>query len=133
VTAPDVLPKIIAHDWPGNVRELRNVLVRALVFNSGTEIKASDIEIDRQWRREQFETETVAMTSDQVPKGDHPFLLPSHGVHLDHLEKDLIQQALDRSRNNQSKAAKLLGITRHTLRYRLEKHGLMDRAAGLES
>jgi DNA-binding protein Fis len=52
-------------------------------------------------------------------------LLPEQGINLEELERDLLLQALDRARNNQTKAAELLGISRHTFRYRLEKHGLM--------
>jgi two-component system response regulator AtoC len=52
------------------------------------------------------------------------FRLPDQGISLEQLEKSLLEQALDRARNNQTRAAQLLGISRHTLRYRLEKHGL---------
>jgi len=54
------------------------------------------------------------------------YYLPSAGINLEDLERSLLQQALDRARNNQTRAAQLLGITRHTLRYRLEKHGLAE-------
>jgi two-component system NtrC family response regulator len=50
--------------------------------------------------------------------------LPGDGVNLERLEKDLLEQAMERARNNKTKAASLLGLTRATLRYRLEKHGL---------
>ncbi len=53
-----------------------------------------------------------------------PFALPEGGINLEELERNLLTQALDRARNNQTRAAQLLGISRHTLRYRLEKHGL---------
>ena len=60
-----------------------------------------------------------------------PFTLPEEGVDLEAVERSLIEQALDRTQGNQSAAARLLGITRYTLRYRLEKHGLMPgRAEG---
>ena len=55
---------------------------------------------------------------------DGDFRLPSQGINLEDLEKSLLVQALDKARNNQTRAAQLLGISRHTLRYRLEKHGL---------
>jgi len=53
------------------------------------------------------------------------FLLPEQGVKLETLERSLLVQALEKARNNQTRAAQLLGISRHTLRYRLEKHGLL--------
>jgi DNA-binding NtrC family response regulator len=55
---------------------------------------------------------------------DGNFRLPAEGVELERLEKSLLTQALERAHNNQTRAAQLLGISRHTLRYRLEKHGL---------
>jgi DNA-binding NtrC family response regulator len=53
------------------------------------------------------------------------FRLPNTGIKLEDLEKSLLNQALDQARHNQTRAAQLLGITRHTLRYRMEKHGLL--------
>lgn len=55
-----------------------------------------------------------------------PFVLPPGGVDLEQVEKSLIVQALDRVNKNQTQAAKLLGITRYALRYRMEKFGLKD-------
>ena len=65
--------------------------------------------------------------SDQEHQGlrNEAFTLPESGISLEQLEKSLLEQALDRARNNQTRAAQLLGISRHTLRYRLEKHGLV--------
>jgi DNA-binding protein Fis len=55
-----------------------------------------------------------------------PFALPSGGISLEDVEKSLLVQALERSKYNQSKACLLLGISRHALRYRLEKFGLTE-------
>jgi DNA-binding protein Fis len=49
---------------------------------------------------------------------------PPEGLVLEDVEKKLIQEALDRSSGNQSRAARLLGVSRDTLRYRLKKHGM---------
>jgi two-component system response regulator AtoC len=57
---------------------------------------------------------------------DAGVVLPGQGLNLDDLEKSLMIQALHRCKHNQTKAALLLGISRHTLRYRLEKHGLLQ-------
>ncbi|MBM4252896.1 MAG: sigma-54-dependent Fis family transcriptional regulator [Deltaproteobacteria bacterium] len=73
----------------------------------------------------------TTMTCDRLPSTQAPepvtsnFRLPASGVNLDDLEKSLLTQALDQARHNQTRAAQLLGITRHTLRYRMEKHGLL--------
>ena len=53
-----------------------------------------------------------------------PFLLPEEGIHLEDVEKSFILQALERSDWNQTAAARLLGITRYTLRYGMEKFAL---------
>lgn len=76
----------------------------------------------------------VPVTGDQANHGslmapmiqthEERFRLPPEGLNLDELERSLLVQALERSRHNQTKASRLLGISRHTLRYRLEKHGL---------
>ena len=55
---------------------------------------------------------------------DSPFRLPPQGVRLDALEKDLIRQALERHQGNRTRASKDLGLTRNTLLYRMQKHGL---------
>jgi DNA-binding NtrC family response regulator len=62
----------------------------------------------------------------ETPKAQvaHPFELPPQGVALEVVEKSLIVQALERTRSNQSAAARLLGISRYALRYRMAKHGL---------
>jgi DNA-binding NtrC family response regulator len=50
--------------------------------------------------------------------------LPEDGIELERLERELIEQALERTGGNQTRAAQLLGITRPTLIYRMEKHGI---------
>jgi DNA-binding NtrC family response regulator len=67
----------------------------------------------------------VLETEPAVEAVTSNFRLPASGVNLDELEKSLLTQALDQARHNQTRAAQLLGITRHTLRYRMEKHGLL--------
>ena len=145
------IEKLKSHPWPGNVRELKNVLQRALVFYEPTALTADIIELDPEPVEIAADTATAPRrpivvpaavytshegTADQRPatppsaiddKGQ--FTLPTEGVKLEELEKSLLLQALERSRHNQTKAAQLLGISRHTLRYRLEKHGLVTAIA----
>lgn len=141
--APKVSPRALdllkSHPWPGNVRELRNVLQRALVFHEPEILEPRHIELDDASifaRAESSARNQIAKSngnsdpdvfSSQVsglPRPNSEFKLPVDGINLDDLEKSLLVQALETSRNNQTKAAQLLGISRHTLRYRLEKHGL---------
>jgi len=94
------------YQWPGNVRELRNAIERAMLL------------IDREWLEpDDFTTLTRTVAPTQ-------FKLPAEGVNLEELERQLLVQALERARGNQSQAAQLLGINRDQVRYRLEKFGL---------
>lgn len=99
---------ILAHRWPGNVRELRNVMEQAVLLCAGQEIGPQDLMLPG--------AAAAAMTLlAQSEDGDSV---------LDKLEKDMLLQALAKTSGNVSKAARELGISRDTLRYRMEKHGL---------
>jgi DNA-binding NtrC family response regulator len=150
--SPGALAVLEAHDWPGNVRELKNVLKRAMVLNEPTELLAEHLRIDSLHPRDkggllapgkaapQSSSNGFAEASlvaegladdyhhevlDRGTARINPFRLPEEGLSLEDLEKSLLMQALEKARNNQTRAAQLLGITRHTLRYRLDKHGLL--------
>ena len=97
--------------WPGNVRELRNVIERALILEEGPEVLPEHLP---------DELRLGGRAADLGPT----LTLPAGGVDLEGLERDLIQQALKQAHGNKTKAAKLLGMTRDTLRYRLEKYDL---------
>ncbi len=145
---PEALAALRAHDWPGNVRELRNVLQRALVFHEPRALMPEHLEIEVTPApvapgSAPFHPPYPAQSSAPVhpspaPNNHHVptsvdggFVLPPDGVNLDLLEKSFLVQAIERARNNQTRAAQLLGISRHTLRYRLEKHGLAHETDGL--
>jgi transcriptional regulator with PAS, ATPase and Fis domain len=97
------------YSWPGNVRELRNLCERLSILLAGRIIEPENL--PREF-----------VTYSSVPKAAD-FALPERGIHLDSLEADLIHQALSRTRGNRSKSAKLLGLSRDTLLYRMQKHG----------
>jgi len=101
-----------SHSWPGNVRELRNVIERAMLFSHGKTLAMDDLALDLGYR-------------PRATAGGRRFILPPDGLKLEKLEEDLIRQAMQRSDNNQSRAAKLLGLSRDQLRYRLDKMGLL--------
>jgi DNA-binding NtrC family response regulator len=103
---------LLRYPWPGNVRELRNVIERAILLAPGGELRAGA-----------FAGLLRTPEECQQPTS-HPFALPEGGIRLAELERDLIRQALDRARGNRTRAAALLGLTRDTLRYRLEKFDL---------
>jgi DNA-binding NtrC family response regulator len=98
-----------AYVWPGNVRELRNLCERMVILLAGRRIQAENLppEIRR----------------PGVP-GRAGFRLPEQGVDLEAVEADFIRQAVTMTGGNRSKAARLLGITRDTLLYRMRKHAL---------
>ncbi|MGK0673051.1 MAG: sigma-54 dependent transcriptional regulator [Halothiobacillaceae bacterium] len=100
------------HRWPGNVRELRNLAERLVVLFHGSTVELGNLPRE------------ITQAAAKVTMGGHGFLLPEEGVDLEWLESELIRQALERSRGNKSRAARLLGITRDTLLYRLKKFSL---------
>jgi transcriptional regulator with PAS, ATPase and Fis domain len=102
--------RLIAYRWPGNVRELRNVIERSVILSEGGVITTEHLPM------------TLAAASDAVPVSLSPAV--QTGLTMDAAERELIVNALARSGNNKSKAARLLGLTRAQLRSRIEKHGL---------
>jgi transcriptional regulator with PAS, ATPase and Fis domain len=94
------------YPWPGNVRELRNIIERAMILTTGRSLGEGDLALKR--------------SGDTAPMSGRVETLD-----LEEMELRLINEALARSRGNQSGAAKLLGISRDTLRYRMKKHGIL--------
>ena len=101
-----------AYPWPGNIRELRNLCERLSILLAGSLVEAEHLPSEFFSKHNIRELES--------------FTLPDEGLNLESLEKDLIQQALDRANGNRSKAAKLLGLSRDTLLYRMRKHGFRE-------
>ncbi len=115
---PEVAAAFRRYSWPGNVRELRNVIERALILEDGDMITSEYLPRD-------IAAEPAAGTAGaQRAEGDEAswkFTLPSEGLSLDAVESSLVQQAIEKSNGNQTRAAELLGISRDQLRYRLKK------------
>ncbi len=106
--SPDVWQKLKNHDWHGNVRELRNVIERCVLFSESSEFPV-------QWL--QF------VTNGKVSIDNTHIHLPLDGsMALDDMDKFIIQTALKRANNNLVAAARMLGTTRETLRYRVKKY-----------
>jgi DNA-binding NtrC family response regulator len=98
-----------SYNWPGNVRELENCCQRLALLHPGQLLQADAL--PEAMRPEATVTE-------------HPFQLPASGIDLAKVELDLIEQALEMAAGNRSKAARLLGISRDTLLYRMQKYNL---------
>jgi two-component system NtrC family response regulator len=102
------------YDYPGNVRELENILESAFIFSSGRTIEPQHLPIRV---REGVEPEIVRENETLAID------IPDEGISLAAVEKSYLFAALKKTNGNQTDAAKLLGITRHTLIYRMEKYG----------
>lgn len=105
------LRKLRNYTWPGNIRELKNLCERLSILLAGRTIEPENLP-------HEF---SVCNSSASFPTN---FMLPETGINLDNLEADLIHQALSRTNGNRSKSARLLGISRDTLLYRIQKHGM---------
>ena len=106
---------LLRYHWPGNVRELKNVVERVFILESGSIIYLQHLPI-----------EIISYTHKTAEaKEKAPLRLPSEGVSLENIEREFIQQALQMSNGNQTKAAKLLNLTRDALRYRMQKFGYL--------
>lgn len=102
-----------AYNWPGNIRELRNLCERLSILLAGKVIEPENLPHEFLHRKENIIPST--------------FTLPMEGIQLDTFEAELIDQALTRTQGNRSKTAKLLGISRDALLYRIQKHGISAR------
>ncbi len=104
--------KLGGYSWPGNVRELRNVLERAVLLCKGDTIGGDDVVVGR------VDSAGASVDFSHIT-------LPPGGLDLRELESKLIREAMARTDNNQTKAAKLLKLSRDALRTRLEKLGIV--------
>jgi len=101
------------YHWPGNLRELRNLAERMVILLSGRNVAPENLPA---------EIRTTGTTVSNASGSG--FRLPAEGIVMEHLEADIIRQALSRTAGNRSRAARLLGISRDTLLYRLKKHSI---------
>jgi len=108
--AASTLKVLNQYRWPGNVREIKNFTERMAILNHGKVIQPDNIP-----------TEYKSVTES---KPDTTFTLPDSGLNLEHMEISFINQALNKTAGNRSRAARLLGLTRDTLLYRIKKYSL---------
>src|SRR5215467_4888185 len=107
---PQAMQLLVNYHWPGNVRELQNIVERGCALSKGPQLDPGDIHIDQ-----------------RPSKGGNgtPGFLPD-GMTLEQWEDEMVQEALKRANGNKSQAARLLGLSRNALRYRLSKIGIAD-------
>jgi DNA-binding NtrC family response regulator len=129
---PSIFNKLQSYGWPGNVRELANTIKRGLILAKGDVLTEEEIVFD-------VEDQTLSFASEEeLAKNLNKMLDPlfsdilrfwGTGLHsnlLEKVEKFLIQKALSETGGNQVQAAKLLGISRNTLRHRIDKYRLLS-------
>ncbi len=107
---PEAMQMLVNYYWPGNVRELQNIVERAAALAPGPVLETGDIHLD-------------APRSKSTNSGNN--FLPE-GMTLEQWEDEMIREALRRANGNKSQAARLLGLSRNALRYRLTKIGIAD-------
>jgi DNA-binding NtrC family response regulator len=108
--APAAMQILVNYHWPGNVRELQNIIERACALAKGPVLEAADIHLD--------------LRPAKPANGGAGFL--PEGMTLEQWEDEMIQEALRRANGNKSQAARMLGLSRNALRYRLSKIGIAD-------
>jgi DNA-binding NtrC family response regulator len=108
---PEALRLLTGYNWLGNVRELEAVMERITVLSSNDVITVDDLPVELK-------------RTAEVPLKLQPWELPGEGIVFEDMERNLLQQALQKSNGIMADAAKLLGMTYRTFQYRAEKFGL---------
>ncbi len=106
--SPEALNVLKVYNWPGNIREVQNVVERCVILRKESVIGPEELSL---------------LVKATPSTGLNP-LIPDEGIALEDIEKSYILKALEKAKQNRSKAARLLKIPRHVLLYRLEKYGL---------
>jgi transcriptional regulator with PAS, ATPase and Fis domain len=117
---PEVAEIFRHYAWPGNVRELRNVLERALILETAGEIQPAslpDFQLEARLHKAEIPKATGDTSLDELLGG---------------FERDLINATLDQNHHNLTKAAERLKISRHALRYRMQRLNIASPAEGSE-
>lgn len=113
----DALDFLLQHDFPGNVRELRNLVERAVISCKNQSVGISDIHLERSIAGSSVANDDVDLSILNIEKLDD--------LKLEVFEEQAIREALRRSRGNQNRAAELLGISRFTIKRRIDRYGIM--------
>lgn len=108
--SPEALDMMLNYSWPGNVRELRNTIERAVLLISGDELKPEHLNFIEKDKSIQ-----------KIIDDEYILKIPKQGIKMDQVVRDLIIQTLEITDGNQIQAAKILGISRSKLRYRMEQ------------
>jgi len=119
--AAETLRLLVNYDWPGNVRELRNSIERAMILEDSSFITPASLTVTLS---QEAETNIAAASAGGEAAAQFPARIPDEGLSLEENERRLLVGALEKTGGNQTQAARLLRITRDTLRYKMKKFNL---------
>ncbi|MBN2009890.1 sigma-54-dependent Fis family transcriptional regulator [candidate division KSB1 bacterium] len=108
---------LLRYPWPGNVRELKNRVERAVLLNETSVVDPDDLNLGAGHIVKNYPVRVNAVDKLEIN-------IPSHGISFEELEKAVIRQVMDIAKGNVSKAARLLKLSRETMRYRIKKYGM---------
>ncbi len=117
---PETMDLLIHYEWPGNVRELRNAIERAMILEDSSYIGTTSLPITVS---EDASIHVAGSGGPEIPDRFAP-KIPDEGLSLEDNERRLLVGALEKTGGNQTQAARLLRITRDTLRYKMKKFNL---------
>ena len=123
---PGALNALLNYRFPGNVRELENILERACTLCEKNRIELEDLKLYPDGSTPQTMNAEKAHRSNQPERSDTRIPISSLDDHLEEIEKEILIETLEQARWNKTEAAKKLGISFRSIRYRLEKLGLND-------
>ncbi len=119
---PAAMAVMQAYDWPGNVREMRNLIERAMLLSGSGRLTVDGLPTE-------LLTPAIVAGSDAETNPEPLVVLGPKGVDIARVERLLVEKAMEQADGNQTRAAKLLGLSRDQLRYRLQKFGLLKAGA----
>jgi len=119
---PEAMDCLLRYRWPGNIRELKNVIERVMILGEKPWLDLTDLPEEL--------VQHAGLSEEPEEHGESaaarmPAPSPANGTSLRDMERTLVAQALERAEGNQSQAARLLGISRDALRYKMKKFGLL--------
>ena len=126
--SPDAINLLMSYNWPGNVRELENVIKRAVVITGGEVLGVNDVILNTESRSSGKEFQELFAVIDEIFEKTVITKNPSNSYHsiLSSVEKCLIEKALKVTKGNQVQASALLGITRVTLRKKMQEYNILS-------